>query len=248
MGILFKAYDRALRRTVALKRLPRWMADSPRAVALFLEEARSAASLSHPHIVTVHDVVREGNTYFVTMEYLDGWTLRRLVERQGPMPAADMVRVARQVLSALAYAHGQDVIHRDIKTQNLMMTRQGIVKLTDFGLARVVAEMAPGAQTDKGSGTPCYVAPEQIEGRADSRSDLYSLGVCLFELSTGQLPFIGPDVLEQQRSAKRPRANEVVPTVPPLLANVIERLMNPDPAERFQAAEEALGVLEWLER
>jgi serine/threonine-protein kinase len=245
---VLKAYDRALRRTIALKRLPRWMADSPRAVALFLEEARSAAGLSHPHIVTVHDVVREGNTYFVTMEYLDGWTLRRLVERQGPMPPSDTVRVARQVLSALAYAHGRDVIHRDIKTQNLMMTRQGIVKLTDFGLARVVAEMGPGGQTEKGSGTPCYVAPEQLEGRADARSDLYSLGVCLFELSTGRLPFTGADVLDQERSAERPRANEIVPTVPPLLANVIERLMNPAPAERFQAAEEALGVLEWLER
>ncbi len=244
MGIVFKAYDRVLHRTVALKRLPRAVAGSPRVVSLFLSEARSAARLNHPYVVTIYDVVREGETMFLSMEYLEGQTLRTLVESHGPFPTRGVLRVARQALTGLAYAHGVGVIHRDIKTQNLMWTRHQLLKIADFGVARAMEE---AARTGMLAGSIHYMAPEQAEGHADARCDLYSLGVCLFEVATGRLPFTGRDVLEQHRSRERPRPREFVPGLSVGLEGVILRMLAIEPEARFQSAQEALGALEPVE-
>jgi serine/threonine-protein kinase len=241
MGIVFKAYDRVLHRTVALKRLPWAAAGSPRPLSLFLSEARAAARLNHPYIVTIYDVAREGETMFLAMEYLDGRSLRELVESHRSFPTQGVLRVARQALTGLAYAHRHGVVHRDIKTNNLIWTRQRILKIADFGLARAMEE-APHLRTH--SGSVHYMAPEQIGGYADARSDLYSLGICLFEIATGRLPFTGTNVLEQHRSSPRPSPREVAPALSTGLEQLVLRMLAIEPDARFQSAEEALGTLE----
>jgi tetratricopeptide (TPR) repeat protein len=240
MGIVFKAYDRVLHRTVALKRLPRAVAGSPRVVSLFLSEARAAARLNHPYIVTIHDVVREDETMFLSMEYLEGQTLRTLLESHGPFPTPGVLRVARHALTGLAYAHSHEVIHRDLKTQNLMWTRHRLLKIADFGVARAVE----GASRGGAAGSIHYMSPEQAEGEADARSDLYSLGICLFEIATGRVPFTGHNVLEQHRSRERPHPREFAPELPLGLESVILRMLSIEPGARFQSAKEVLGALE----
>jgi tetratricopeptide (TPR) repeat protein len=241
MGIVFKAYDRVLHRTVALKRLPWAAKGSPRVMALFLSEARAAAGLTHPYIVTIYDVVREGETMFLAMEYLDGSSLRELVRSHGPFPTRGVLRVARQALTGLAYAHRHGVVHRDIKTQNLIWTRQRVLKIADFGLARAMEE-APHLASQ--SGSVHYMAPEQAEGQSDARSDLYSLGICLFEIATGRLPFTGDHVLEQHRTSPRPSPREFAPALAAEVDGVVVRMLAVEPGDRFQTAEEALGALE----
>jgi tetratricopeptide (TPR) repeat protein len=243
MGVVFKAYDRVLHRTIALKRLPRWLASSPRAAALFLSEARVSARLNHPHIVTIYDVVREGEMLFLAMEFLDGPTLRSLVEQRGALGTSGVLRVARQALAGLGYAHTQEVIHRDIKAENLVWTQLGLLKIADFGLARVAQEVSPGAKLVR-PGSAHYMAPEQFDGHADARSDLYSLGVCLFELATGRLPFIEGELQKSHCTKPRPRPRDFAPGLPSRLEDVILRMMEIEAEARFQSAEEALGALE----
>jgi tetratricopeptide (TPR) repeat protein len=244
LGVVFKAYDRALRRTVALKVLPRRMAESPRAVGLFLDEARGAARLSHPNIVTVYDVVREGNALLLSMEYLDGSPLHRVVGQRGALPVSEVARVGRQMLAALGYAHGLGAVHRGLSLRSVILTRRGVVKLTGFGLARLAAEMSsrPPPPEAGAEGGP---APEEEERRADASSDLYATGACLFELATGHAP---PEASRATPGVESEAAGPGLPPgLPSPLADVIRRLLAPDPGCRFQSAEEVLGVLESLE-
>jgi len=194
MGIVYQARDRRLGRVVALKQLPeRLIEEHPRAVQRFLNEAQAAAQLNHPNIVTVYDTDREDGTFFITMEMLMGESLHAVLRREGRMPERTAVQLGRQVTAGLEYAHQRGIVHRDIKTANLFLTSENVVKIMDFGLAKILEEVR-GASTLLG-GTPFYMSPEQVLGEAlDPRSDLYSLGVTLYELSTGQVPFYEGEV------------------------------------------------------
>lgn len=231
--------DIVLSRPVAIKLLPSGMAADSRGAERLLDEARAAASLNHPNVVTVHDVGLSGETVFVVMEYLEGEPLRALLARQGALPAGDAVRIASQVCQALGAAHAAGLVHRDISPANLFLCDGGTVKVMDFGIA-VLAE--GGVTTTAGTvrGTPAYLSPEQAEGKAvDGRCDLYALGCCLYEMLTGRPPFTGasPVAIAYQHVQEPPRApRELNPAIPPRLEAVILRAMAKQPAGRQQSA------------
>ena len=185
MGVVYRARDTRLDRIVALKRLSQHLRDHPRAVALLLQEARSAARLNHPNIVTVYDVDHDDGAYFITMELMEGQALDAVVRRRGKLTPKAAAWVGQHAATGLAYAHERRIVHRDVKTANLFITRERSLKIMDFGLAKMVEEVRRRASLI--AGTPSYMAPEQAQGiEVDGRADLYALGVTLFELLTGQ--------------------------------------------------------------
>jgi serine/threonine-protein kinase len=184
MGVVFRARDRRLGREVALKRLPDNIKNHPKAIELFLREARAAAALNHPNIVTLFDAAQEGDTFYMTMELLRGSPLQKILREKGRLPASVVAKLGGQVARGLQYAHEQGVVHRDIKTANLFFTDKKVVKIMDFGLAKMAEEVR--RSTTVIGGTPYYMAPEQSAGEQDDhRSDLSALGVTFFELLTG---------------------------------------------------------------
>ncbi|MEE9608847.1 MAG: protein kinase, partial [Myxococcota bacterium] len=235
MGIVFKARDRRLGRVVALKRLPDNLRNHPKAVDLFLREARASASLNHPNIVTVHDAGQEGETFYITMELLEGYPLQQILSRKGTVGALDVARLGIQVCNGLAYAHDNKIIHRDIKTANLFFTKDRTLKIMDFGLAKMVEEVRRVSTVI--GGTPCYMAPEQsLGGAVDYRADLYALGVTLFELLTGQLPFAEGDVAFHHRHTAPPNPRDLAASVPEAMAALVLDLMAKRPEQRPESA------------
>lgn len=231
MGVVSRARDRRLGRIVALKRLSEKLHDQPRAVELFLREARAAAALNHTNIVTVYDADQEDGTLFITMELLDGTPLQQLLRQRGRLTGPEIARIGRQVCAGLAYAHERGVIHRDIKTANLFVGRDQHVKIMDFGLAKVVEEVRRGHSLI--GGTPYYMAPEQTLGSdVDHRVDLYSLGVTLFELATGRVPFPDGDAAHHNRHSLPPNPLELAPEIDARLVELILDLLEKDPEQR----------------
>jgi serine/threonine protein kinase len=236
MGIVYRARDRRLGREVALKRMPDNLKDHPRAVELFLREARASAALNHPHIVTVYDVDMESGVYFITMELLEGSTLADLVRARGRLLPLDAVRLGLQVCSGLAFAHAHRIVHRDIKSSNLFLTGERVVKIMDFGLAKMLEEVR--RSTTVVGGTPYYMAPEQATGEhVDARADLYALGVTLFELVTGVRPFEEGDVTWHHRHTAPPDPRARGAAIPEPFAALILALLAKAPADRPASAE-----------
>jgi putative intracellular protease/amidase len=264
MGVVYQAEHRHMERIVALKVLGRDLTTNPLALERFRREAKAAARLTHPNIVTAHDFDQAGDLHFLVMEYVEGVSLSRLVETRGPLPVANACHYVRQAAFGLQHAHEQGMVHRDIKPHNLMLTPRGQVKVLDFGLARLAEERrrtgyhaagpeqrSPGrALTAFGSmlGTPDYIAPEQISDshRADIRADLYSLGCTLYFLLTGRPPFPGGSVLEKAQShldTPPERVNVLRPDLPLELTTVLDRMMAKDPAQRYQTPKEVVAAL-----
>ena len=241
MGEVYRAHDPVLDREVAIKVLHRSFADDPGFIERFRREARAAAMLSHPNIVAVHDWGEEAGTYFMVMEYIRGANLRSLLLRDGALAPAHAVDVVSQVLAALEHAHRQGLVHRDIKPENVMVrAADGAVKVTDFGLARALADarvsQAPGTVT----GTVQYLAPEQIEGfPADPRTDLYATGIVLYELLTGQVPFSGETsvaIAYKHLRDRVPPPSRSNPMVPSSLDGVVLSATERDPEARTRDA------------
>jgi tetratricopeptide (TPR) repeat protein len=247
MGIVYRALDTRLDRIVALKRLPEGLRrHHPRALQFFLREAQSAARLNHPNIVTVYDADQQDGQFFITMELLEGDPLQAVLHERGQLSAANVLGIARQVCRGLDYAHSQGVIHRDIKTANLFVTTERVVKIMDFGLAKVLEEVR-GATTLV-SGTPYYMSPEQVlGGDVDHRTDLYSLGVTLFELCTGSVPFDTGEVAYHHRHTPVPDPRALRADLPPELARLILKLLSKAPADRFDSAYDVLETLTRIE-
>ncbi|MEE3326213.1 MAG: protein kinase, partial [Myxococcota bacterium] len=237
MGVVYRARDKRLDRVVALKRLPEDLRrHQPRAAQLFVREAQAAARLNHPHIVTVHDADQEEGHLFITMELLDGEPFNAILKEKGPLAADHLMAVAWQVASALQYAHEQGVIHRDIKTANLFLTTEDTVKVMDFGLAKMFEEVRGG--TTVITGTPFYMSPEQVMGgRVDHRTDLYSLGVTLFELATGKVPFAEGDVAYHHRHTPPPDPRSLSSDLSAEMASLLLDLLEKDPENRCASAE-----------
>ena len=243
MGIVFKARDRRLGRVVALKRLPDNLRNHPKAVELFLREARAAAALNHPNIVTVHDAGQEGDSFYITMELLEGLPLQRILKRNGRIGPRDAARLGVQVVKGLHYAHEQRIVHRDIKTGNLFFTKSNTIKIMDFGLAKMLEEVRR-ASTVVG-GTPYYMAPEQSLGEAvDPRADLYALGVTFFELLTGKVPFAEGDVAFHHRHTPAPDPRDRVAGIPDAFAELVLEMMAKEPDARPATAGVIRGRLQ----
>jgi serine/threonine protein kinase len=253
MGVVYKATDSVLERTVAIKTvnmaLERDGAD--RFEARFYQEARAAGGLNHPNIVTVYDVGKAGEVAYIAMEFIEGVELRTLIGEGKPMSVAQAVSVAAQVAEGLSYAHEHGVVHRDIKPANIMVTPGSPVKITDFGIARM---RVSGELTQTGImlGSPKYMSPEQVIGkRADQRSDLFSLGVILYEMLTGATPFNGDNVtalMYQIVNFAPPAPSALNAGVPELLDYIVAKMLAKALEERYQGASEVARDLRECER
>ncbi len=245
MGIVYKAEDTVLDRVVAFKVLPESLKENPQALKNFLREAKSAAQLNHPNIVTVYDAGEQDGVYYIAMEYVDGNTLKDIIKHRGKIAPRGIVHVVSQMCEALAYAHEKKIVHRDIKTANAMWTRDRKAKIMDFGLAKVVEEVRN--HTTVVSGTPFYMSPEQTLGKnVDHRSDLYSLGVSMFEMATGTLPFTEGNLPYHHVHTPAPDPRELVADLPEGIARIILRCLLKDPDERYASAKGILAELRAL--
>jgi serine/threonine protein kinase len=191
MGEVYLGHDDGLNRDVALKVMSRKLTDDPNFVARFKREAQAAASVSHANLVQIHELNETKGFHFFAMEYVEGDTIEELLEKEGYLPTAKALEYMEQAAKGLRAAAKKELIHRDIKPSNIMVNGDGLVKVTDFGLAKALQDGSNLTKTDVILGTPHYVSPEQARGErtVDFRSDMYSLGVTLFEALTGQLPF-----------------------------------------------------------
>ncbi len=242
MGEVFRAYDAVLAREVAIKVLHRTLAGDPGFVDRFRREARAAAGLSHPNIVAVYDWGAVDGVYFMVMEHARGMSVREILNEQGFLAPAQVADVLLQALAALDHAHRRGFVHRDVKPENLLVTREGVVKVADFGLARAYADSRV-TQVGTVSGTVQYLAPEQLQGEpADPRTDLYSLGIVAFELLTGRVPFSGETqvaIAVRHVRERVPRPSSVNPTVPAGLDAWVASMTEKDRELRPESASEA---------
>jgi serine/threonine protein kinase/tetratricopeptide (TPR) repeat protein len=248
MGRVYKVFDTEVREKLALKLLKPEIATDAATIERFRNELRLARTVSHRNVCRMHDLGREEGTgtYFITMEYVPGEDLKSLIHSIGALPVGKAVAIARQAAEGLAEAHRLGVVHRDLKPQNIMIDREGGVRIMDFGIARSV-----GAKGLTGAGvligTPEYMSPEQVDGKeADARSDIYALGVVLFEMLTGRLPFEGATPLSvavKQKSEPAPDPRTLNAQVPDDLAKLVLRCLKKDKGERFQAADDLMAEL-----
>lgn len=247
MALVYKAQDILLNRYVAIKVLRQQFVNDEEFIRRFRREAQSAASLSHPNIVSVYDVGQEEDVHYIVMEYVEGQNLNEIIKERAPLQVEESVRIASQIADALDHAHHNQIIHRDIKPHNILIGRNGRVKVTDFGIARAVTS-ATITQTGSVVGSVHYFSPEHAKGVATGeKSDLYSLGIVLYQMLTGQLPFLGESPISValkhlQEQFEEPRL--VNPMIPQSVENIILKSMRKNPAERYQSAKEMLRDLE----
>jgi tetratricopeptide (TPR) repeat protein len=240
MGIVYKAKDKELDEIVALKILPDSLSQSPEAIHRFRAEARSARRLAHPNIVRIHDIGEELGRKFISMEYIDGTDLKRHFKQSGPLPVGEGVEIVKQICSALDYAHSMNIVHRDIKPANIMLTKKLVVKVSDFGIAKMLESTS---ETIAGAiiGTPIYMSPEQVQGHpVDNGADIYSLGVMMYELFSGRPPFTGGDLAYQHVNVPPPPLTDI----PQELVEIIMRCLAKKRADRWATAGEILRALE----
>lgn len=244
--VVYEAVDTRINRRVAIKELlmPPGATDAVRQdrIARFQREARAAGALTHPNIVTIFETEEENGRYFIVMEYLEGDNLRQKMDREGALSPEEAVRIATQVLDGLAHAHAKGVIHRDIKPENIHILPTGLVKITDFGIARLKYE--PNLTMDgQIFGTPSYMSPEQVQGGAiDERTDLFSVGIILFEMLAGYKPFQGDSVITITYNIVHTEPHSP-PSIPAPLEWVVRKALRKNPAERFSSAEEMKQAL-----
>ena len=244
MAEVFLARDRLLDRPVAIKILFPEFATDPSFVARFRREAQSAANLNHPNIVGVYDWGKERGTYYIVMEYIDGRSVSDILRADGPIEAKRAAGIAAEVAAALGAAHAKGVVHRDVKPGNVLITEGGEVKVADFGIARALTHSSEENLTQTGSvmGTATYFSPEQAQGLpVDPRSDLYSLGVVLFEMATGRPPFTADSpvaIAYKHVQEPAPSLRERVPEVPEGYAAITAKALTKDVEQRYQDAKE----------
>jgi eukaryotic-like serine/threonine-protein kinase len=243
MAVVYRGEHIYLKKPVAIKVMLPSFSEKPELVQRFLQEAEMASKLDHPNIVKIFDFGDEDGLLYLVMQFIDGDTLERILRHRGKLSLREAINITLQVLSALQYAHEKGLVHRDIKPGNVMINKEGRAYLLDFGIA-VLGGMGGGEKTP--AGTPEYMAPEQLRGRADRRSDLYSVGVMLYEMLTGKTPFQdAKDIYELQHRILR---DPIPPTgIDPEIDAILEKALSKLPSQRFQSAKEFADALLSLE-
>lgn len=245
MGIVYKAKDTLLDRVVAYKILPSFLSTHPSNFDRFLREARISANLNHRNIVMIFDTGSEKDNNFITMEFVEGKTLDTYLHDGRKFKLSEVINIAKQVCRALSYAHKSNVVHRDIKPANIIISKEGVIKIMDFGIAKLLEDISKDLTSV--SGTPLYMSPEQILGKAvDFQTDLYSFGITLFELLTGRTPFIEGDIYYHHLNTKPISPKEINPSVPDTLCKIILKCLEKNKATRYKKAEEILADIDKL--
>jgi eukaryotic-like serine/threonine-protein kinase len=265
MGVVYKAHDNRLDRTLVLKFLPEKTAQEPQALERFRREARAASALNHPGICTIYDIGEQDGQAFIAMEFIDGETLRSHIGPK-PLPLEEILKLGIQIAEALDAAHIEGIIHRDIKPANIFVTKRGQAKVLDFGLAKLVpkgvasADAGPSSGESPGttsivgiiSGTPSYMSPEQVRGDdLDPRTDIFSLGLVLYEMATGRQAFggaTGGAIIEAVLTRPPVSVRSIHPEIPPRLEEIIEKALQKDRDQRYQRATDLLADLQQLKR
>ena len=247
MSVIYRARDRKLERTVAIKILRPSLTQDPAFLEKFQQEARSVAMMSHPNIVTVHDVGSDNKTHYIVMEMIDGQDLKRVIKARAPLPLDRALDYAIQICAGLGYAHRTGLVHADVKPQNLLINRDDIVKVTDFGIAQAYTDSMPQTRSEIVWGSPHYFAPEQARGEKPSpAADVYSIGIVLFEMITGRLPFVGASQRELALAhiqTEPPSARSFNPTLPDDISLIIRKVMSKRPNDRYRHADQLGNVL-----
>ena len=247
MAVVHKAQDLSLGRLVAVKVLRENLTGDPEFLARFQQEARAAANLQHPNIVTVHDFGKDGGRYYIVMEHIEGKDLKTLIKETGPFPVDRATDIAIQICAGIGYAHRAGLVHCDVKPQNILVTADGRAKATDFGIARALVNIRPGETTDVVWGSPQYYSPEQAAGEVPTPpSDVYSIGVVLYEMLAGRLPFVAST---QQALAmmhlreEPPHLSMFNPAIPEKLELIVHKVLAKEPSARYRTADQLGRIL-----
>lgn len=247
MSVVYKALCKKLNRDVALKILRQEYLNNQKIITEFKGEAKAIAKISHPNIVNVYDVGSTGGLHYITMEYIDGLTLSDFIKKEGPLDNKRIIKIATQISSALMFTHKRGIIHRDIKPQNILVTKNNTVKVTDFGMAKLLNTDDEINGSVNAIGSVYYFSPEQARGsRIDKRSDLYSLGVIMYEMATGKVPFEGNsplDIAKKHLNDDYIKVREINPNISVEIENVIDKLLRKNKEDRFYSAREVLRKL-----
>ncbi len=244
MSIVYKAQDLLLGRLVAVKVMHESFTDDPNFLRRFQQEAYAAANLTHPNIVTVHDIGQDGRRHYIVMEFVDGRTLKEIIRNynvQGQkMPIERMLALTIQICAGIGYAHRANLVHCDVKPQNVLVTRDDRIKVADFGIARAISEASQQYEASRVWGTPQYFAPEQAQGEpATPASDVYSIGIMMFEMLTGQLPFKAESqtaLALKHMTEPPPNVHDLNPNVPYQLELIVEKVLSKEPTGRYRTA------------
>lgn len=251
MSVVYKAKDKLLNRFVAIKILKPEFINDHKFIDSFRRESQAAASMSHPNIVNIYDVGREGNIHYIVMELIEGRTLSDYIKAQGAMSYPKVIALSKQIAAALAFAHKNHIIHRDVKPHNVMITPNGTAKITDFGIAKAVNAATIVDNTDGIIGSVHYFSPEQARGGyVDEKSDIYSLGIVMYEMLTGRVPFDGDNPVNialMHINGEMVPPSRLVAGVPPALEHIILKCTDKYPVNRFASAEELIEALNNLE-
>ncbi|MET3698031.1 serine/threonine-protein kinase [Bacillus oleivorans] len=241
MANVYLAHDMILDRDVAIKILRMDFSDNENFIRRFHREAQSATSLAHPNIVSIYDVGEEDDIYYIVMEYVEGMTLKQYIQLHSPLSVHKVIEIMEQLASAIAHAHQNHIVHRDIKPQNILIDKHDVVKITDFGIAMAISATAI-TQTNSVLGTVHYLSPEQARGgMANKKSDIYSLGIVMFELLTGRLPFSGESAVSialKHLQNETPSVKGLNPNIPQSVENIVLKATAKDPFHRYESAEE----------
>ncbi len=248
MSVIYKSLDRMLGRMVAIKILRPSLTQDPAFLEKFQQEARSVAMMSHPNIVTVHDVGSDGHTHYIVMEMIEGHDLKKVIRGRGALPLDRALDYGIQICAGLGFAHRSQLVHADVKPQNILINRDGVIKVTDFGIAQAYTDTMPPTRSEVVWGSPHYFAPEQARGEKPSpASDVYSIGVVMFEMFTGRLPYIGTSQRELALAhiqAEIPQATDINPNLPEEISNIIAKVMSKRPNDRYKHADQLGHILQ----